>query len=219
MLGRGRKFDGIINLAFNKPSRKFLESGRFLGGVEWPGGRYRIMVSAPLAKIYPAMSAQAQAAIALSIRQPWAALLICGLKSVEIRAWPTARKGRILIHAAKLIDPRPIGWNLVPPEFQKIADFRGGIIGACDIIGCTPYRTIEDFSADCHRHLNPPSWFRLPLVYGFILSEAEPLPFQSCPGSVRFFRVPTDTKWRDYDEWFPEFINSEPCEGPTECRA
>src|SRR5204863_2700985 len=37
---------------------------------------------------------------ALSLKQPWAALLVHGRKSVEVRSWPTARRGRVLIHAA-----------------------------------------------------------------------------------------------------------------------
>ena len=34
---------------------------------------------------------------ALSIKQPWAALVVQGLKTIEIRRWPTARRGQILI--------------------------------------------------------------------------------------------------------------------------
>ena len=31
---------------------------------------------------------------ALSVKQPWATLLVHGLKTIEVRAWPTARRGR-----------------------------------------------------------------------------------------------------------------------------
>ena len=47
---------------------------------------------------------------ALSVKQPWAALLVAGVKTVEVRTWPTARRGRVLIHAGKIPDDRPEGW-------------------------------------------------------------------------------------------------------------
>src|SRR5438105_4444384 len=58
---------------------------------------------------------------ALSIKQPWAALLVHGRKTIEVRRWPTARRGRILIHAARLPDPRPEAWQQVPKELLQAA--------------------------------------------------------------------------------------------------
>ena len=40
-------------------------------------------------------------AYALSVRQPWAALLVAGRKTVEVRTWSTAVRGRVFIHAAR----------------------------------------------------------------------------------------------------------------------
>ena len=59
---------------------------------------------------------------ALSLKQPWVALVAHGHKSVEVRAWPTARRGRILIHAARVSDPRPEAWALVPPGLNEAAE-------------------------------------------------------------------------------------------------
>ena len=39
--------------------------------------------------------------LALSIRQPWASLILKAGKDIENRDWPTKFRGRILIHAAK----------------------------------------------------------------------------------------------------------------------
>src|SRR3954453_23306276 len=36
---------------------------------------------------------------ALTIRQPWAALIMAGSKDVENRVWPTSFRGRLAIHA------------------------------------------------------------------------------------------------------------------------
>jgi len=41
------------------------------------------------------------ASLALSIRQPWAYLIIHAGKDVENREWPTRVRGNILIHAGK----------------------------------------------------------------------------------------------------------------------
>lgn len=36
----------------------------------------------------------------LSVRQPWASLLVSGLKDIENRTWAPNFKGRIMIHAS-----------------------------------------------------------------------------------------------------------------------
>jgi hypothetical protein len=41
---------------------------------------------------------------ALSIRQPWAYLIITGDKDIENRTWATAYRGPVLIHAGKTMD-------------------------------------------------------------------------------------------------------------------
>lgn len=41
----------------------------------------------------------------LSIRQPWASLILAGHKGVENRTWETLWRGRMLVHAGKLPDP------------------------------------------------------------------------------------------------------------------
>ncbi|MBZ5689851.1 MAG: ASCH domain-containing protein [Acidobacteriia bacterium] len=43
---------------------------------------------------------------ALTIRQPWASMIVWGLKTVEVRSWSTEYRGEIFIHAAKRIDER-----------------------------------------------------------------------------------------------------------------
>jgi hypothetical protein len=128
-------------------------------------------------------------AYALSVKQPWAALLMHGLKTVEIRSWPTARRGRVWIHAAKAADPQPFGWSLVPSALQAAAAQTGGLIGVCELVDCLAYRTPEAFAADRQRHANDPTWFRPPVLYGFVLSQPTPMPFRACAGKVRFFPV------------------------------
>jgi hypothetical protein len=129
---------------------------------------------------------------ALSLKQPWAALLVYGLKTIEVRRWPTARRGRVLIHAAALPDERPEAWALVPAELREAAQLLGGLVGAAELTACLTYRTDEEFGADRERHLNDPSWFQGPVLYGFVFAGAAVLPFRRCPGWMRFFPVRDD---------------------------
>jgi hypothetical protein len=125
---------------------------------------------------------------ALTVKQPWAALLAHGLKTIEVRRWPTARRGRILIHAARVPDERTVAWAHVPAACLETAQLLGGIIGSGDITDCRTYRTIESFQGDQGRHLNDPSWFQSPL-YGFIFANLTVLPFRRYSGWMRFFIV------------------------------
>src|SRR5262245_34152022 len=126
---------------------------------------------------------------ALSLKQPWAALLVHGRKTIEVRRWPTARRGRLLIHAARVPDERPEAWALVPPELRDAAHLIGGIIGEGDLTGCRAYRSPATFAADQPAHLNPPSWYEGPVLYGFTFANLRPLPFRPCSGWMRFFPV------------------------------
>lgn len=119
---------------------------------------------------------------ALSIRQPWAWLIINGGKDFENRTWATQYRGPVLIHAAKGMTPKEYAeasdWAdfcgvSVPPinELQ-----RGGIIGAADIVDC-----VDDAESN---------WFFGP--YGFKLANPRPLPFVPYRGALGFFNVPME---------------------------
>ena len=126
---------------------------------------------------------------ALSLKQPWAALVVAGRKAIEVRKWATAVRGRVYIHAARISDERPEAWAPITDEIRPLAQLTGGIIGAADLTGCVMYRTQPGFAADVGKHCNPPDWFEPPRMYGFIFRAAEPIPFRPCKGSMRFFTV------------------------------
>jgi hypothetical protein len=126
---------------------------------------------------------------ALSLKQPWAALLALGRKTIEVRRWPTAHRGRVLIHAARVSDERPEAWDLVPPEGRDLARLTGGFVGAGTLTDCRAYPSREAFAADGLRHLNDPSWFVPPELYGFVFADLAVLPFRRYPGWVRIFEV------------------------------
>lgn len=68
----------------------------------------------------------------ISIKQPWASLIINGYKKYEFRTWKNKYRGKILIHASKSIDKAAMlkfkSLNLECPI--------GHIIGEVDIIDC-----------------------------------------------------------------------------------
>ena len=100
---------------------------------------------------------------ALSIKQPWAALVVAGRKTIEVRKWATAIRGRVMIHAARLSDDRPEGWAAISDELRPLAELTGGVIGAdlTSLHACATERWPE-FAKDTERHLNDPSWFQAP---------------------------------------------------------
>lgn len=125
---------------------------------------------------------------ALSLKQPWATLLVHGLKTMEIRRWGTVRCGWVLIHAAKRPDDRPEAWTRLPKHLYQEAQLSGGILGAAEIVGCRPYKSLEAFLQDQSQHLNDPGWYEEGL-YSFTFSNPKVLPFRKYPGWVRFFKV------------------------------
>lgn len=126
---------------------------------------------------------------ALSIKQPWAALVLNGLKTVEIRRWPTARRGRILIHAARVPDTRAEATRHITAELKPFTDLRGGIIGSVELIDCLAYRDLPTFVGDQSLHFNEASWYEPPVLYGFKFADPQVLSFQAYPGWFRFFAV------------------------------
>jgi len=112
---------------------------------------------------------------ALSIRQPWAWLIVYGFKNVENRTWRTSYRGPLLIHAGTRVDP--VGYDVafqlgvvVPDDLDL-----GGIIGQVDIV-------------DCVESMDSP-WFSGP--FGFVIANPRPLPFRACRGMLGLFSAPS----------------------------
>ena len=116
---------------------------------------------------------------ALSIRQPWAWLILHG-KDIENRQWPTSFRGWFLIHASKGMtrqEYEDADWmaeenGVKLPAFETLE--RGGIVGMAKLVNCV---TGSD---------SP--WFVG--RYGFVLDEVKPLPFRPYRGALGFFEVP-----------------------------
>lgn len=116
---------------------------------------------------------------AISIRQPWAWLIMHGGKDIENRTWSTNVRGRVLVHAAKgmsnseWVDAANHAGHLGIMIPQKEELQRGGIIGSVDIV-------------DCVTESDSP-WFFGPR--GFVLRDPRPCDFRSLAGALGFFNV------------------------------
>ncbi|ANP62349.1 TPA: ASCH domain-containing protein [Pseudomonas aeruginosa] len=116
---------------------------------------------------------------ALSIRQPWAWLIVHGFKPVENRDWPTRFRGPFLVHASKGMtrdeyeDARDLAeqQGITIPAPHELE--RGGIVGQASITGCVD-------------HSSSPWFFG---KFGFELADAKPLPFRPLKGQLGFFEA------------------------------
>ena len=127
--------------------------------------------------------------IAISIKQPWATLVVHGLKRIEVRKWSTKRTGSVYIHAGRRPDARDEAWRLVPSHLIEQAELRGGLVGRILLNGCRTYSAEQEFAADASLHCNQPEWFVPPRMYGFELCSPKPIPFEPIRGKLYFFEV------------------------------
>jgi len=120
--------------------------------------------------------------MALSIRQPWAWLILNAGKDVENRDWPTRYRGRFLIHASKgmtrdeyengMYTLEEIDNRIQLPPFDALE--RGGIVGMVTL-------------HDCVRASESPWFFG---EFGFELRDVMPVRFVPWKGQLGFFDVP-----------------------------
>lgn len=138
---------------------------------------------------------------AISIRQPWAWLIVRPdivnpvlrklalekgeIKDIENRDWATHYRGPVLIHAGKTKDEgdwTDAFWALREAAGEEAAALLppfsalncGGIIGRAEIMDCVESSESKWFFGD----------------FGFVLANAEPLPFIPMRGQLSIFDAP-----------------------------
>ena len=76
---------------------------------------------------------------ALSIRQPWAELIIMGVKDVENRSWATEHRGSLIIHAARTLDVSKEELKEYAEQYGFDPDnlVYGALIGIVEVVDCT----------------------------------------------------------------------------------
>lgn len=128
--------------------------------------------------------------LAISIQQPWARLIVNGVKDVENRTWRRSYRGPILIHASRKVAQNAamaVRAGIHPVTFERVAKLAalggnlesetGGIVGVAELI-----EIVGD---------HPSPWFVGP--FGFVLTNARPLPFMPMVGSLGLFKATYDT--------------------------
>lgn len=120
---------------------------------------------------------------AISIRQPWAWLIVNGYKDIENRSWRTKYRGPVLIHASQgvksieyvrasnLIHNKLLGYGIPLPPIDQLQT--GGIVGIATI-------------TDCVEESDSPWFFG---EKGFVLADAKTLPFIPMKGKLSFFET------------------------------
>ncbi len=127
----------------------------------------------------------------LSLRQPWAWLVVHGGKHIENRTWNTSYRGPVLVHAAQGMTDEEYSdavafargvdvllARVVPPPNMLE---RGGIVGRARIVGVISPCESTLFSKGC-----PHPW-HMPGCYGFMLTDVSAVPFTALRGMPGLF--------------------------------
>jgi hypothetical protein len=106
----------------------------------------------------------------ITIRHPWAYLIVNGSKDIENRSWSTSYRGPVLSHASLNVNRALCLKHRIDPSTLQ----RGGVIGIGEIVDCVKK----------HRS----RWFLG--KYGFVLRKRRPLPFIRWKGALGLRNVP-----------------------------
>jgi len=124
----------------------------------------------------------------LSIRQPWADLIISGKRSLEIRKWPTKYRGKLLIHAPLKVEQDECERLSIPVGCTS------AIIGVAELVDVKKLSELE-WSKMRHLHLEAGSRCYRGETFAWFLKNpekfAQPIPFK---GRLGLFEVLNELK-------------------------
>ena len=115
---------------------------------------------------------------ALSLKQPWAELIVQGKKVIETRKWKTNFRGEFYIHASKSYDKDYC------EELGIKNPNTGVIIGKAELVDVKEYKNEDEFRKDFDKH-----FAKKFVKYGFLLKNIKrikPIPYK---GQLNFFEV------------------------------
>jgi len=113
----------------------------------------------------------------LSLKQPFAELILEGRKKVELRRWNTNFRGEFLIHASK----NPNEEAMKKFGFNNL--ITGAIIGKANLIDVKHYQNDEEFEKDKNLHLASREWGD----FGFVLKNPERIKLIPAKGQLNFW--------------------------------
>ena len=95
----------------------------------------------------------------LTIKQPYASLIMAGIKKYEFRTWKTNYRGKFLIHAGKSVDKKA----MEKYKQYKLNYPTGSIIGIATLVDCIK---ITDIERETLKEKNP-------FVYSNVINNKE----------------------------------------------
>ena len=113
----------------------------------------------------------------LSLKQPFAELILQGRKKIELRNWKTQFRGKFLIHASRVPDKKAMeefGLDKLPTGF---------IVGEANLVEVKEYPNEEEHRKDRALHLASSAWGK----YGFILKDVKRLKPVPAKGKLHFW--------------------------------
>lgn len=114
---------------------------------------------------------------ALSLKQPFAELVVSGKKTIEIRKWNTKFRGEFLIHASQNSDKEAMKRQ----GFENLPS--GMIVGKAKLVDVKKYLNDEDFKKDQKKHLASSDYGSC----GFILENAKRIKEIPAKGKLGFW--------------------------------
>lgn len=112
---------------------------------------------------------------ALSVRQPYAWLIVRGLKPIENRTWSTTYRGPLIIHASSKMHEH--GIEEIERRYGVKIDRNhmhlGGIVGRVDLVDVVTAHSS--------------AWFHGP--FGWVCESPAPLPFRAASGKQGLFEI------------------------------
>jgi hypothetical protein len=114
----------------------------------------------------------------LSVRQPWASLLVHGFKDVENRTWATSYRGPLVIHAGKSPDLAAMRWLAAhyPHEMERLPKPLpfGALIGTVVLTDIVQESDSEWFTGPYGWQMAAPVAWDPPLPLGLFEIETHP---------------------------------------------
>jgi predicted transcriptional regulator len=117
---------------------------------------------------------------ALSLKQPYAELILEGKKKIELRKWNTNFRGEFFVHASKNPDKESMkrfGFATLP---------LGALVGKANLVDVKIYNNEEEHSKDNNLHLASSYWGN----NGFVLENPTRIsPIIPFKGQLNFFET------------------------------
>src|SRR5262245_50442101 len=123
----------------------------------------------------------------LSLKQPYAELVVSGKKTIELRKWNTKFRGEFLIHASQTVNKEACERNKIDPNSL----ITSAIIGKSVLYDVKEHDSKNSFLNDRKKHFADVNFTNY--KYGFLLKDSKrfrkPIPLK---GKLGFFDVEYD---------------------------